>query len=175
MRTQDRQKMDAGGLEHLVHDLTIRHPYLTVEDITSRLLGEDRLTSKTKSLYRRLNPNDEKLILNIRHLEKLIDVLNEVCRDEDTLDTMGGCSIVHFLAARAGMVAARLVDRSKGSQEMEKALRRTLKTLHAFAGRALDYRAGEPGPILDKNDFYKVHSELLRLERSIEGAAGEVR
>jgi Na+-transporting methylmalonyl-CoA/oxaloacetate decarboxylase gamma subunit len=88
------QNSGSQRFDELLHDLIIKHPRFSVEEIAGRLWGEDQIASKAKKLYRQVNPYDDGANFKAVDLPRLTEVLEA---DE----------IVHYLARRRGMVAFR--------------------------------------------------------------------
>ena len=155
----------------LIHDLVVNNPHVTTEVITERLWDGSRLTSKTKYLCRKLNPNDLDASLKIEELEKLMLILNDVCKSDDSKDATGGCAIVHYLAGKLGMTAVKEA-KPNDSLDFKKTLSSSLKILNAYSLKIIDCLLGEdPLASATRNNLrkesYKARSALLRLDALI--------
>jgi hypothetical protein len=95
-----------------LQNLVLKHPYLSPIEIVGRLFGEDRISSKSKLLYRQLNPYDNGAHFDLNNLPRLIEILNEKLSDEEK-ETKGGNAIIHFLCKKSGMVATQSLDEKK--------------------------------------------------------------
>jgi hypothetical protein len=147
----------------LIHDLVIDNPYRSVEQITVALWGSPYSPNRAKNLYRKLNPNDRGASLRPEELESLMMILDRAC-DEESRDRHGGAAIVHHLAAKAGMVAARRAGPGEGGGRTATG---SLRALGEYTVKILEYldEPGSPAAIEGVlGDAYKVHSALLRLE-----------
>jgi hypothetical protein len=148
----------------LIHDLVIDNRYRSVEQIAVALWGSANSANKAKNLYRKLNPNDPGASLRPEELVGLMIILDGACESDDERDRLGGAAIVHHLAAKAGMVAARRAGPGEGGGRTATG---SLRALGECTVKILEY-LDEPGsPAALEGvlaESYKVHSALLRLE-----------
>ena len=163
-------------LSRLVHSVIVKNPFLPMEREAEKLSGRNRLASKTKYLYRKLNPDDNGASLKMDELTVLIELLNEACDSDESRDVLGGCAIVHYLAQKAGMVATRIDPEIETIQDERMAVAKSLKALYQYTVRIIDFLAetemetphvAKLASMLDES--YKVKSALLRLESVIGG------
>jgi hypothetical protein len=170
-------RKDFPTVKHLLHKLAVNHPKMTMADFASDLYGDDRLSSKVKNIYGKLNPEDDRSHFKENDFPRMIQTLNKYA-PKDKLDTHGGCAIVHYLAGCAGMVATR-VDTDGNPAPPGKgggvpgdfaALSDCMKALMDYLAQIMDLihsrdLNSEKALSLMNSNSYKVKAALLKMEQ----------
>jgi hypothetical protein len=158
-------------LTQRLQNLVLKHPRQTVETIASHLWGDDRVSTKSKQLYRQLNPNDKGVRFDLDLLEKLLIFLNEGLTKEDR-KKCGGDAIVHYLCERLELVAVpvKSYDLTQ-EQDCLETVFSLLKILSKFSGRLLE--CANPSGNMNsavpfiKEDCYSVQAAIVELQKML--------
>ena len=163
------------GFEELLKKIVLKHPRYSVEEIVAKLYGEDRIASKTKLFYRKLNPFDQKAFFNPVDLLRLIGILNERMSPEER-ESIGGDALVHHICGRFGLVAVAPPDASKSDREALlgsiKALSKAISALAEAAEPETFKSASAVTMVLQSN--YEAQASLVNIKNLVKsGEAGQ--